>query len=405
MERAGDRTKGSITLPAGAASPIRRWVSPPDVLLGSAIVALSLSPFVLPRFLFGVPNPAALVLGFIAVALRRHPALSATAALLTAVMQPFPGDGLTPLAAMYVVVVYSLSLHGGPLLRVASAVAAVLGGAYAAYTFSLAGGRIVAGIAPHAPLHWTAVAAPTAVLFGAWSVGMSVHLARDNRWEVALRTQAQRRSALASEAARADRARAAMARDVHDVVGHSLAVIIAQADSAGFTDDPAELHRIAGNIAAAARSSLGEVRDVLTGTDVETTSEDAIGFAEPLELLRETGLTVDHVVRGERGRLGQPERTAARRVLQEMVTNVLRHGDADEPVTVSETWWPDAVVVEVQNHVAAHVTPGSGRGLGNMEHRAREVDGAFATTTDDGQFTARVRLPVEHHDPLDEVTL
>lgn len=379
---------------ASAESTIRRSVPTPDVLLGLVIVALSLSPLMTTRYLFGVPNPVALVLGFAAVALRRRPVLSATATLLLAILQPFPGDGLTPIASVYVVVAYSLSLHGTPVLRVASGVGAVLGGAYAAYLFTLGGGRLVTGIQDDAAVQWPTLVAPTAVLLGAWLIGLTVRLRRSNRSETALRFQAQRRAVAATESARTDRLRAEMARDVHDVVGHSLAVIIAQADAAGFSDDPDDLHRITRNIAAAARSSLGEVRDVLAGIDAEPDPEDAIGLTEAVEQLRGTGLAVEHTVRGRRGRLGQRERTAARRILQEMVANVLRHGDAGEPVRVLETWWPDAVVIEVQNSASADgAEPGSQRGLVNMEHRARAVGGAFETTTTDGRFVGRVRLP------------
>lgn len=387
-----ERNERGATL--GALESFLRQLPAVDVLLGFAIVAASFSPFVLRPFLFGVPSPAALVMAFLAVALRRRPVLTAAATLLLAIVQPFPGDGLTPLAAVYVVVAYSLARHGSPLLRTASAVGAVVGGVYAAYSFTFDGGRLVAGLVNDADVRWATMVAPAAVLSGAWLVGLSVRLWRSNATEATLRARAQERAVAATDSARAERSRAEMARDVHDVVGHSLAVIIAQADSADFTDEPDDLHRITRNIAAAARSSLHEVRDVLAGIDAEPTTGDPIGVSEIVGRLRETGLRVEHSVRGRRAALGEPEGTAARRILQEMVANLLRHGDAEGTVTLLETWWPDAVVVEVQNSTATEATPGSGRGLGNMEHRAREVDGAFEVSTVDGRFTARVRLPV-----------
>lgn len=394
-----ERNEGGVTERAvptlRAVESFLRQLPPADVLLGLAIVGASFAPFVVRPFLFGVPSPVALLLGFVAVAVRRRPALTTAATLLLVVLQPFPGDGLTPLVLTYVVVVYSLALYGGPLLRIASAVGAVVGGAYAAYDFSFAGGRLVAGIANDPDTRWPALVGPAAVLFVAWSVGLAVRLRRSAVAETALRQRAQRRAVDATESARTDRLRADMARNVHDVVGHSLAVIVAQADSAAFTDDPDELHRITGNIAAAARSSLHEVRDVLAGIDAEPSATDAIGLAEVVERLRETGLTVEHAVRGHRGRLAAREGAVARRIVQEMVANLLRHGDAAAVVSVRETWWPDVVVLEIENRTSPDAEPGSGRGLGNMAHRAREVDGAFETITDDERFVARVRLSVE----------
>lgn len=379
-------------LSAAAAAVLRR-AALGDVLLGLAVVALALSPFVLRPFIFGVPSPVTLVLAFVAVVTRRSPAVSAVVTVVLAALQPFPGDGLTPVVLAYVVVVYSLAAYGGRVLRTSSAVAAVIGGAYASYSFLAGGGRLVSGMQNDADAQWPTIIAPTAVLLGAWLAGSAVRFSRAERGEAALRVRAEQRAVDATESARIERVRAEMARDVHDVVGHSLAVIIAQADSAAFTDEPVDLHRITQSIAAAARSSLHEVRDVLAGIDDEPVATDPTGIAVAVEELRETSFSVEHAVRGRRGLLGDAEGAVARRVVQEITTNVLRHADPYAPVTVLETWWPDAVVIEVRNSIADAVHPGSGRGLGNMEHRARGVGGAFETTIWDRQFTARVRLP------------
>ena len=141
--------------------------------------------------------------------------------------------------------------------------------------------------------------------------------------------------------------------------------------------------------------------------------------------IREAGVDVDQAVRGVPVVLGPESGTAARRVLQEMLTNALRHGAPGMPVTVRETWRSADLVLEVENLVptagtvgtaapgAGTVgtgpvavgtgpvagppvsTRGSGRGLAGMQSRLTALGGSFDAAVLDDVFAARARIPFD----------
>jgi signal transduction histidine kinase len=138
---------------------------------------------------------------------------------------------------------------------------------------------------------------------------------------------------------------------VHDVVGHSLAVILAQAESAQFLDDAdvAGLKRTMANIATSARSSLDDVRQVLAPSDTTPTSH-RVDLDTLLEGVRASGHEVESRLVGTPQPMPPELEVVAFRVLQEMLTNAIRHGRRDLPVTVERHWDGD-LRIEVQNAV------------------------------------------------------
>ncbi len=193
------------------------------------------------------------------------------------------------------------------------------------------------------------------------------------------RAQAQIESEQAQEIAtlRADQAR--MAREVHDVVGHSLAVVLAQAESAQFlpAEGTDEHKRVLADIATTARQSLQNVRAVLGATrDGVPAAPIATGGMDALiEGVRSAGSDVRSSVVGIPRPL-PPERDAvAYRVLQEMLTNTLRHGEREAPITV-ERHWDGQLRIEVGNSYtepAAEHTDGTG--VEGMQRRLESVGG------------------------------
>lgn len=270
-----------------------------------------------------------------------------------------------------------------------------------------------------------AMAAPVTALLGVWAGGVAVRAFRSRDRESERRADAEaaasRAEAVANEAeatatraideAESERIRADIARDVHDVVGHSLAVIIAQADSVPFLDDEARIREVSATIASTARSSLVEVRQVLGHIDGSGASTDPGSLDEIVRGIREAGVDVDHTVRGVAVTLGPESGTAARRVLQEMLTNALRHGAPGRPVVVRETWRSADLVLEVENEVPRMVnrtalpvsettgpvpnTRGSGRGLAGMQSRLSALGGSFDAAVLDDVFAARARIPFD----------
>lgn len=212
-----------------------------------------------------------------------------------------------------------------------------------------------------------------------WLLGLAFRAsARARRSEV--RTEqaeadaaaAHRETEQAREIARLQEQQSQLARDVHDVVGHSLAVILAQAESGQYLgDDPETLKKTMATIASSARSSLQDVRQVLSGTQTSTASNRA--FEELIEGVRAGG----HEVRTSEVGIARPLppelEVAAHRVLQEMLTNAIKHGRRDRPVFVERHWpegsWDRDLRIEVRNVI----DPGAGAGTGDISDETQPI--------------------------------
>ncbi|MFG2045567.1 sensor histidine kinase [Dactylosporangium sp. NPDC048998] len=181
--------------------------------------------------------------------------------------------------------------------------------------------------------------------------------------------------------------RVRMARELHDVIGHSLTVVALQAGAARrlSTTDPARVPDVMRTIVAAARDGVA----VLEPADAEP------NLAAIIDRTRATGLPVDADVM-EVAALGSQQRAVVLRVIQEALTNVLRHGPGS-PVTVVVRRDEEQVQVQVRN--SAPTRPGSGpvmgRGLAGIRERVAAADGQVTWgPCDDGGFEVRAVLPL-----------
>ncbi|MQA94101.1 MAG: sensor histidine kinase [Streptosporangiales bacterium] len=231
------------------------------------------------------------------------------------------------------------------------------------------------------------------------AVGM---LVRTRRWSVRERYEDEQRR-------RAYEERLTVAREVHDVVGHGLAVINMQAGVAlHVLDRRPEQARVALEaIKAASKDSLEELRGTLAvfrSQDGEGGSEEAPRRPPPglhrLDALGEamaaSGLQVSITVVGDRPEVPAAVDLAAYRIVQESLTNVLKHaGPATAGVRV--TYEPGAVAVEVTDDGQARLgdtISGGGHGLTGMRERAAAVGGTLeAGPRPAGGFAVRARLP------------
>ena len=188
-------------------------------------------------------------------------------------------------------------------------------------------------------------------------------------------SRAVRESEQAREIAQLREQQARMARDVHDAVGHSLAVILAQAESAQYrdADDTEAMKQTMATIATAARSSLQEVRDVLASTGGQPAVPRPGGLDRLVDGVRASGHRIDSVEIGVPQVLPPELDEVAFRVLQEMLTNAVRHGRRDEPVQL-ERHWEGELRLEVRN-VVGDATPDPGQGLAGMRRRLESVGG------------------------------
>lgn len=264
------------------------------------------------------------------------------------------------------------------------------------------------------PLAVAVLIAAAFALLLAWTVGALVRAAlraRDIR-------AAQMR---AEDEAAAEQERVRIARDMHDVVAHSLAVVIAQADGARYAA-PADLAAATdalGTISATARAALADVRVLLTQLrrpSSPSTRQPSAGewerghadrpqptladFEELYAQVRNAGVEL----RVDVGPAPTVEPSAAvqlalYRILQEALTNALRHGDGG-PVSVRLAWLPTVheggagVEVEVRNRLRPGEQPTeSGHGLIGMGERAGLVGGWLGASGHDGEFTVSGILP------------
>jgi len=172
-----------------------------------------------------------------------------------------------------------------------------------------------------------------------------------------------------------------LARDVHDVVGHSLAVILAQAESGQYLDDTAKLKSTLQTIATSARSSLQDVRHVLSSTqDTPIVRDDADGFDALIAGVRGSGHEIVATEVGIPRPIPREAAAVAYRVFQEMLTNAIKHGRRDRPIT-AERHWPsegvsDTVRIEVTNMTGTDGQAArAGRGLDGMRRRLEAIGG------------------------------
>lgn len=197
----------------------------------------------------------------------------------------------------------------------------------------------------------------------------------------------------------AEQERVRIARDMHDVVAHSLAVVIAQADGARYAaaSDPSLATDALGTISATARSALADVRLLLTQLRHSQADgpQPTIADLESLYAqVRAAGvdlrIDVDPVPRAEPPGVVQ---LAVYRILQEALTNALRHGDGG-PVSVRLAWAADRVDVEVRNGTASAAVPVPGHGVIGMRERAQLVGGTLSSQAQDAEFVVRASLPI-----------
>jgi len=383
-----------------------------DIVL-AGVFALVCLPFAV---LGGWPDLVVLVVFATALALRRlSPAWSLGIAWGAALAQMLMLRDLQLYDAAVLGVLYSTAAHGRPLVKwlgLASAgVGALVATGYLAVVKPLAGAAFVGPTDPMGMLTMSGIlfVASIAVLVLAWTTGLLVRSVRDTR-EIRRREEvATRERELVEYRYVVEQERNRIARDMHDVVAHSLAVVIAQADGARFAarTDPAAATVGLGTIAGVARGALGDVRLLLAELrHAESDSPQPVldDLGELLEQVRAAGLDVQFAESGTPQPLGTGNQIAVYRIVQEGLTNALRHGDVEAPVQLEFAWDETGVDVTLANEMRADVPPPESHafrhGIPGMRERAQLAGGSlFAEAGDDGVFRVRARVPAQQGSP------
>ncbi|MGW3951653.1 sensor histidine kinase [Streptomyces sp. NPDC004752] len=192
--------------------------------------------------------------------------------------------------------------------------------------------------------------------------------------------------------------RTRIARELHDSIGHALTAAVVQAGAARAAGDPEFTDRALGAIEETGRAALEDlerVLGVLRESERPASGRPTLADADRLlESARASGATVDAEVTGPLGTLPGPVSREGYRILQEALTNVLRHAGC-VPVLVRVTVADGMLALQVRNPLTAAVTnPGRGSGLRGIRERAALLGGRAHTGADAGDWQVRVELPV-----------
>jgi signal transduction histidine kinase len=236
----------------------------------------------------------------------------------------------------------------------------------------------------------------------AWVIGDSFGVRR--RYVAALEERAARlereREADAARAAAEEQAR--IARELHDVLAHNVSVMVVQAAAANdvFDSQPERAREALRSIETTGRDALAELRRLLG-----VVRGDGAGYApqpsldrldELVEQVRSSGLDVAITIEGEPRELPAGIDLSAYRVVQEALTNTLKHARANR-AEVSLRFRSDGLDVDVRDDgVGAGNGDGGGNGLIGMRERVAVYGGSFtAGPGPDGGFAVSARFPVE----------
>lgn len=227
-------------------------------------------------------------------------------------------------------------------------------------------------------------------------------------------TWKQRVAALQAEQADATRQavrneRARIARELHDVVTHNVAVMVVQAGAARKVIDaaPDEARRALLAVEAGGRAAMAELRHVMglltmSGDDAQhadlTPQPGLDQLAALVERVRDAGVSVELTVTGTPGPLTAGVDLTAYRVVQEALTNAMKHA-AGSSVRIAVDYAADAVRVEVADSggiATAAANSGNGRGLVGLHERLAVYGGTLsAGVLPSGGYRVRAVIPVE----------
>jgi signal transduction histidine kinase len=379
------------------------------------VAALGVATYVTSRSLFGA-NPkllikygaaawhadlvrwwAATVLGMAALVLRRRLPLVALAATGAMALAHFTSErpGVTPLDAAAPIALYTVA--NAPLRRVVSyaALAASVSCAFLPKLLALPGSYFGA---------WGWSLVPPVLMAVAWLLGDRARTRRLYLEQVTARARdlERDRDRQAQLAAAAERAR--IARDLHDVVAHGLSIVVIQAQAAAGAMEkrPATARAALASIVATGRDSLAEMRRLLGLTRPDGPElaplpglRDLPGLAERV---RDAGLPVSLRVDGDAAAPSPGIGLCAYRIVQEALTNALRHAGSGATVDVVVHCRADEVELTVRDTgrgAGGEPDEYRGNGLRGMRERVAMLGGTVTVgDTPDGGFQVHAGLPL-----------
>ncbi|WIB69434.1 MULTISPECIES: histidine kinase [unclassified Curtobacterium] len=304
-------------------------------------------------------------------------------------------------------VMYTTSAYGSRRVRLAGLVSAILGSVAAAaymgfddYRNRLTYETTSTSVPESLQVILSFFAVVLLLLLLPWLAGLVVRTRRSASMSREAQLLAERDAARADRAVAVEQERVRIARDMHDIVAHSLAVVIAQSDGARYAlkADPAVADQALSTISTTARRALGDVRELLGALRHEqgTAPTPEIDDIDRLvDEMRQLGLDVRVEREGDPAGLPTTTQLAVYRIVQESLTNAYKHGEPGSPVRAALTYRPDTVEIAVVNRRADDGVrgPGTGHGLVGMRERAVMTGGTMTAGARGDDFAVAVRMP------------
>ncbi|HEU5456455.1 MAG TPA: sensor histidine kinase, partial [Nocardioides sp.] len=242
-----------------------------------------------------------------------------------------------------------------------------------------------------------------------WAAGLTIRLRREREAMLGAENERLRREQQEQAARAVAEERSRIARELHDVVSHAISVTVLQARGARRTldTDPTTARRALDAIEQTNTAALGDMRRLLAvlrdtepegrSTDDHSPQPSLAHLDRLLEHVRDSGVPVEVGVVGDARELPPGVDLSAYRIVQEALTNVLKHSARAEARVVLE-YADNALAVTVSdNGIPGPVNgtdPGGGHGLIGIQERVAVVGGEVsAGPRPDGGFEIRATLP------------
>ncbi|WP_030936504.1 sensor histidine kinase [Streptomyces sp. NRRL S-646] len=236
----------------------------------------------------------------------------------------------------------------------------------------------------------------------AYALGRLARVQRAYTAELEDRARRVERERAADTARAIAQERAGIARDMHDILAHAVSLMVVQAEAGPVVvrSDPERAEASFDAIAAAGRDAMAQLRRILGVLKEEqgNGTSPQPGVAALPRLLQQVGesagLRVELHTTGRPHPLPADAEVAAYRVVQEALTNTVKHAYAASCATVELDWTEDLLTLTVTDDGQGPAAPGGGHGLIGIRERAAACGGsAEAGRGPDGGFRVVVRLP------------
>jgi signal transduction histidine kinase len=199
------------------------------------------------------------------------------------------------------------------------------------------------------------------------------------------------------------RERTRIARDMHDIVTHSVGLILIQAETAPLVvrDHPERAEAIFDSIAAAGREAVGQLRLILAALRGPNGSSEPGRQPQPglgalhglLDNARQAGLAATLDEHGEPRCLTSEVDAAAYRIVQESLTNTIRHAGA-ESVHIGLHWYPETLRIDIADDGAGVPEVREGYGMIGMRERVTACGGQLTIRPGSPGLTVTATLPI-----------